>query len=218
MTTQSKKPLAKKPLEPGVIARAALKLIDREGLEACSMRRLGAELGVEAMSLYHHLPDKEALLDAVMELLVAQVEIPAEGPWETRMRRALRSHREVALRHPRAYILLLTRPYRTTPLLDYCERLAAMVAALGLGPKGSARAFRLVGHWLDGALLYASAGPARKTQPAVPPPTPLDPARHAHLAAIAPHLARGEAEAHFEFGMERILAELKALSASSSPA
>ncbi len=177
------------------------------------MRRLGTELGVEAMSLYHHVPDKEALLDAVMELLVAQVEIPASGHWEARLRRCLRSHREVALRHPKAYALLLTRPYRTLPLLDYCEGLASLIAALELPPRASARAFRLVGHWLDGTLLYASAGPARTHAPA-PPPVPLDPDLHPNLAALAPHLARSEAERHFEFGLEQMIAALRDLPAS----
>lgn len=198
----------KKPLEPSAIARAALRLIDREGMEACSMRALGAELGVEAMSLYHHFPDKEALLDAVMELLVAEVETPASGQWEDRLRASLRSHREAALRHPRAWILLLTRPYRTPLLLDYCEGLAGMVAALGLPPADAAKAFRLVGHWLDGALLYVSAGPARKQGPAVPPPAPLDPTRHGNLLALAPHLGRAEAEVHFESGLDQLIAAL----------
>ena len=55
-------------------------LADREGLGALTMRRLGAELGVEAMSLYKHVANKEAILDGVVELIVAQIEIPEPGP------------------------------------------------------------------------------------------------------------------------------------------
>lgn len=64
--SKSRATSASRPLTVESIADAALRLIDREGLDALSMRRLGAELGVEAMAIYHHLPDKEALIDAVV--------------------------------------------------------------------------------------------------------------------------------------------------------
>src|SRR5258708_34542801 len=91
---------ARPPLDPERIAREALALIDEAGLEELSMRALAGRLGVEAMSLYHHVSNKDTLLDLVMELLVAEVAIPATGMWETRMRDAIRAHRAVALAHP----------------------------------------------------------------------------------------------------------------------
>lgn len=201
----------RQPLDPGRISAAALALIDRDGLEGLSMRTLAGELGVEAMSLYHHVPNKEALLDGVMELLVAEVEFPSTGGWEERTRGVARSLRRVALHHPHAYVLLLTRPYQTTPLLAFCERLAELMAALAMDAETTARAFRLLGHFIDGATLYAAAGPARKTAPPVPPPAPLDPAQYPHLLRIAPHLARATAEGHFEFGLDRLLTDLRRL-------
>ena len=67
------------PLTTDRVLRAAVDLADRDGLSALTMRRLGAELGVEAMSLYKHVANKEAILDGVVELIVGQIEIPQEA-------------------------------------------------------------------------------------------------------------------------------------------
>ena len=71
------------PLDPDLIARAALRHIDRHGLEGLSVRGLGASLGVEGMSLYKHFPSKEAILEAVAELLILELVVPAptSAPW-----------------------------------------------------------------------------------------------------------------------------------------
>ncbi len=192
------------PLSRDRIARAALDLIARKGLEGLTMRALGAKLKVEAMSLYHHVPSRDGVLDLVMDLLVAEVEIPSEGPWPDRIRKTAWSHREAALRHPHAWPLLLTRPYTTEAQLAYCDRLCALVGEAGLDPQGTALLFRLVGHYLDGALLYTALGPGRVHDPA-PPPAPVDPERFPALARVGPHLRRQLADAHFEFGLERII-------------
>src|SRR5262245_53718926 len=77
MSTSGKKTKSQRrqPLERRVIAEKALELIDSDGLEALSMRRLGAALGVEAMTLYHHFRNKAELLDGVLELLVEEMEV-----------------------------------------------------------------------------------------------------------------------------------------------
>jgi AcrR family transcriptional regulator len=200
---------ARRPLDSSLIAKAALALIDAEGLDELSMRTLAKRLGVEAMSLYHHVPSKDTLLDLVMELLAGEIVMPEQGSWEERIRESIRAHRRVALAHPRAYILMLTRPYQTPALLAYCERIVAMVAALGMDPERTAKAFRFVGHFVDGAMLYASAGPARKQGPPVPAAPPLDPAVYPQLSRVGPHLSRTKAEQHFEFGLERMIDELR---------
>ena len=93
-----------------VIAEAALAIVDREGLSKLSMRRLGVALGVEAMAVYHHFAGKGEILDAVMERLLAEVEIDdaLADPIE-RLRACIRSYRQVAVRHPNAFALLTNR-------------------------------------------------------------------------------------------------------------
>lgn len=199
-------PRARPLLSRERILDAALARVDREGLEALTMRALGADLGVEAMALYHHFPGKEALLDGLLETLVAQVEVPTEGPWEARLITAAWSYRDLALAHPEAFPLVLTRPYLSEGVLAYCDRLLKIFLDAGFPPQEAARAFRLVGHFLDGATLYTSQGPAR---PGGPPPAPVDEARFPHLAACRSHLARTQAKAHFAYGLERLAAELR---------
>src|SRR5207237_7828457 len=92
------------------IAVAAVALIDGEGLDALSMRRLGSALDVEAMSLYRHFPSKAALLEAVVGRLLAELLLPVPGivPWQESFRTLARDYRRLLLRHPNAIPLLAT--------------------------------------------------------------------------------------------------------------
>lgn len=214
MTVTVANPKHRAPLSRERIARAALELMDREGLEGCTMRALGAKLKVEAMSLYHHVPNRDALLDAVMELVVDEIEIPVSGPWTERLRRAAWSHREAALRHPHAWPLLVTRPYGTDRLLKYCDELCAIILAAGLDAEASARLFRMLGHFMDGALLYTALGPGRAHK-AAPAPPPVDAELFPNLAQLGPYLRRDLAAAYFEFGLERLIADFIRLARQS---
>ena len=79
------------------VLEEALRFADREGLEALTMRKLGAELGVEAMSLYNHVPNKGALLDGMVEVLLGELEIPLRNQdWEERIREGYRAFRRLA--------------------------------------------------------------------------------------------------------------------------
>ena len=117
---------------------AALELVDREGVGALSMRRLGAELGVEAMTLYHYLPNKDALLDGIVERVMAQAETTlAGGPWDRALAGYARSLRAALLRHPGAALIVATRPAVTPDTLRAAERGLALLCAAGF-PVGRA--------------------------------------------------------------------------------
>src|SRR5882762_4708997 len=83
------------------IAAAAMALVDREGLAALSTRRLGEELGCEAMSIYHHFPSKAHLMDALVDLMLAKARVPAanQGEWLECLRQAAHNYRAMALMH-----------------------------------------------------------------------------------------------------------------------
>ena len=88
------------PLNKERVLRAALALADAEGIEGLSMRRLAKELGVEAMSLYNHVANKDEILDGIIDLVAGEFELPSDTPdWQTAMRGHLISAREVLLRH-----------------------------------------------------------------------------------------------------------------------
>src|ERR1035437_6794498 len=91
------------PLSRERVLRAALALADVEGIGSLTMRRLGQELGVEAMSLYNHVADKGDLLDGIVDLVFGEIAVPSDqADWKAAMRiRAISAH-EALLRHPRA--------------------------------------------------------------------------------------------------------------------
>jgi AcrR family transcriptional regulator len=93
-------PRPRRPLNKERVLRAALVLADAEGIEALSMRRLAKELGVEAMSLYNHVANKDEILDGIVDLVAGEFDLPSgAGDWKAAMRRHLISARDVLLRH-----------------------------------------------------------------------------------------------------------------------
>ncbi|MGV9839451.1 TetR/AcrR family transcriptional regulator C-terminal domain-containing protein [Nocardia niigatensis] len=116
---------------------AALAFADRDGLAALSMRKLGAELGVEAMTLYHYVPNKDALLDGMVERVMSQADAGfAAGPWQSALGDYARALRAALLEHPGALPLIATRPAVTPKTLHTAERGLKMLVAAGfeLGP------------------------------------------------------------------------------------
>ncbi|HXI96012.1 MAG TPA: TetR family transcriptional regulator, partial [Candidatus Acidoferrum sp.] len=90
--------------------RAAIGLADSSGIESLSMRKLGQELGVEAMSLYNHVANKDDILDGIVDLVFAEIDLPSgAGDWKPAMRRRAISAHEALLRHPWAPSLMQSR-------------------------------------------------------------------------------------------------------------
>lgn len=125
-----------KPLTRDRILQAAKFLADAEGRNAVTMRRLAAELGVEAMSLYHHIPNKDALLDGLVDVIMAEInEITNEesgADWRGRLRRRFLGARDVMVRHPWAPGLIGSRPTITPSVICYYEGLLAVLIEGGL--------------------------------------------------------------------------------------
>jgi AcrR family transcriptional regulator len=99
--------VSKSPLTRKIVLKAAIALADEEGIAALSMRKLGQRLGVEAMSLYHHVGNKDELLTGVVEMVIGEFEIaPDQLEWQAAMRLVANSVREALLRHPWAATLI----------------------------------------------------------------------------------------------------------------
>lgn len=102
---------SREPLTRDRIVDAAVRLIEREGVEAVSMRRLASELGAGTMSLYNHVPNKAALVDLAAERIMAEARpyhVDSDD-WRDHIRAHARAVRELALQHPRAFVMLATR-------------------------------------------------------------------------------------------------------------
>ena len=97
------------PLNRDRILASALALADEHGVDAVTMRRLGDELGYEAMSLYRHVANKDDLLDGMLDVVLAETELPSSvGPWDEAVRRSAISVHQALGRHPWAIRLLMT--------------------------------------------------------------------------------------------------------------
>src|SRR5262249_44725801 len=89
------------PLSRQRVLLAALALADRDGVGSLTMRKLAQELGVEAMSLYHHVANKDDILDGIVDVVFSEIELPSsESGWRMAMRRRAISVREALRRHP----------------------------------------------------------------------------------------------------------------------
>jgi AcrR family transcriptional regulator len=125
------------------IARAGLELVDRDGLEALSLRAVAERLGVGTMTLYTHTPDRQALERDIVGLLLDEVDTrEADGEvWDDSIRRVAGSLREMTLRHPRAFPLVATAPVFESPVLEYAARIRALHARQDLDQE------QFVGMW-----------------------------------------------------------------------
>jgi AcrR family transcriptional regulator len=119
-------------LTRSLIAQAALEIIDREGLPGLSMRGLGNHLGVEGMTLYRYFPEKEAILDQVVELVLGGLSLPAtDAAWHVKLRATAGSLHERLLLHPNAMPLIASRWSRTPVLRDLAETVADDLTSVG---------------------------------------------------------------------------------------
>ncbi len=143
------------------VLATALRLVDADGVDSLSMRRLGKALGCDPMQLYRYAPSKDALLDGVVELVLSRLDVPpaADGDWAQVLRRTGHAFRELALAHPNVVPLLVTRPLATPlalrPLgtLRPLEKLLDLFITAGFGEREALHAYRLYMGFLHGHVL-----------------------------------------------------------------
>jgi TetR/AcrR family tetracycline transcriptional repressor len=148
--------IERSPLSRERIADAALALGDAEGLDGLSMRKVGASLGVEAMSLYNHVANKDDLLDAIGDLLYAQIleryEADPEAEWQQNSRTLVRTFFDVAMEHPNIVSIMLDRPIPSITKLFFLQKCYEMFVGAGYPAKEAALAFNTVAGWMSGTV------------------------------------------------------------------
>jgi len=164
--------VARLPLSRDRVAAAALDLIDECGLQALSMRKLGASMGFEAMSLYNHIDNKDDLLGAVADLLFGEI-LDAygepEGDWRAKARAMTSAYVSVADAHTAAVTLLVERPVQSPQGLDFLGQVMSIFEEVSVDIRTAALAFTAVSNWVIGTViqehgamrgLHAGEGPS----------------------------------------------------------
>jgi len=194
------------PLERERIVKTALAIVDQEGLKALSMRRLGAELGVDPMAVYYHLPNKQAVLDAIVEAVMASIDLTVDNPSrpaEERILTAARAYREALLAHSNTLPILLAHGPVTPVAMRPVELLIGILRDAGLPPAKALAGMNVIAAAVRGAV---GMGPIYE-----PTQKEREELWRALPASEFPHLAEAFAsstasfEQLFEFGI-RVLA------------
>ena len=139
------------PLSKERVLGAAVALADAQGVEGLSMRKLAQELGVVPMALYKHVANKDELLDAMVDVVVGEIDPPAGGTdWKTAMRRRVLSARGALLRHPWTSRVMESRASPTPAVLAYMDSMIGMFRAGGFSIDLTHHAMHAMGSRLLG--------------------------------------------------------------------
>lgn len=206
------------------VLQAGVDLADRDGIAALTMRRLGAELGVEAMSLYKHVANKEEILDGIAELVVGQIELPDDGAdWKEAMRRRARSAREVLTRHPWAIGLLESRGSKGRTALRYLESILGTLRAAGFSIENAAHAFWLLDSYVYGHIIQETSLPLSTSEEASEQTgsmlEQITVEEFPRLVELGGHAVRSgfSLDGEFEYGLDLILDALGRTATAPSP-
>lgn len=195
------------------IVRAAIELIEREGEDGLSMRRVAAELGVAVMSLYNHVPNKAALLDGVAGRILGGMEV-ADDPaahWTERARALIRAYRKIAHDHPRCVTLVLTRKLDAPSAMRPVEHALALAEDAGFDGETAVRIMRALLAYAIGAQMREIG--AAKMLDRLPKEAyaDLDPAVFPHVLIHQEQLLSHDPETDFEFGLDLLIGSLEKL-------
>lgn len=156
------------PLTRGAVLAAALAIVDRDGLPALTMRRLGNELGVEAMSLYHHVASKDDLLDGIVDLVFGAIDLPRPDlDWADWVRQLSRAYRRIALEHPHVFPLIALRPLTTPQALRPVEMSLEVLHRAGFDGRHALAAFQTLANFTSGFALEEIAAAGGEGSPAI---------------------------------------------------
>jgi len=201
------------PLSRERVLRAAVGLADRTGLESLTMRKLGQELGVEAMSLYKHVANKDDILDGIVDEVLGDIEVPAAGTeWRTAMRQRSISAHEVLLAHPWAALLIMSRFNIGPGMTRYLDATLGRLREGGFSIEGALDAWHTLDSHLYGFTLQQLSLPfAAEEAPQVSASVLRQlPAReYPHVVEVITEVMRSGREEDFEFGLDLILEGLQ---------
>ena len=212
-------------LDRARVVTAAITVIDADGVHGLSMRKLGAQLGVEAMAVYHYFSGRDEILDCVVETMVDDLHTDPElqvhtDHWEEYLYRVAYAVRRIASAHPQVFPLIATRPpaapWIKPPLrsLRWMESFLQTLQQCGFSDEASVEAYQAFSSFLLGHLLLevsaqgADVGPVEEPEPTPAKPSDLD--GYPLLKRLEPLLSRDRAAEEFEEALEALVQRLTA--------
>ena len=212
------------PLSKERVLHAAVEFADAHGIEALSMRRLAKELGVEAMSLYNHVANKDEILGGIVEIVASEVEVPSDpASWKDSIRRSAISAHDAFLRHRWACQLMTNTPAVVPSRMRWMEGVLATLRGAGFSPNLTHHAYHALDSHITGFTLWQVSFPFDTREelldlaedflrriPADEYPYVIEHAQE-HMAEPDP-----DEPTEFEFGLDLILDGLERLRASDA--
>lgn len=202
------------PLSRERVLLAGVHFADEHGISLLTMRRLGEAVGVEAMSLYNHVANKDELLDGMVDLVFAEIELPVDGgEWKGAMRQRAVSARKALARHPWAIALMSTRTSPGPATLRHHDAVIGCLRAAGFSVALTAHAFSAIDCYIYGFALQEATLPLGDTEEETA--KVAETMMEQFLAEKYPHLTEFTIEhilqpgydygSEFEFGLEIVL-------------
>ena len=207
------------PLNRERVFQAAVALADERGLESLTMRALGEQLGIEAMSLYHYVANKDELLDGMVEVVVSEIELPtSDVDWRTAMRRRAISTREALARHRWAVGLLQSRTSPGPANFRLVDAVLGCLRGAGFSVENAAHAYSAQDAYIYGFALQEKSlpvdTPGELAEAAENIGRQFDADEYPHIAeTITEHVTKSgyDFADEFEFGLDLILGALERL-------
>lgn len=221
MTRTTKRAQLRAPLSRERVLDAAVRLADRGGLESLSMRKLGQELGVEAMALYYHFANKDEVINGMVDLVFSEIDLPAaSADWKTAMRQRARSLRDVLLRHRWALGLMESRRKPGPANLRHHDAVIGSLRSAGLDMPTIAHAYTLLDSYIYGFALFSVNLPFEPSEEVAElglvtlQAFPVDayPNLVAYVSAMGPGYNYGD---EFEYGLDLVLDGIQRAAGSS---
>ncbi|MBM9546969.1 TetR/AcrR family transcriptional regulator C-terminal domain-containing protein [Leptospira sp. 201903074] len=209
-----KKSKKRQNLSKDLVLEAAIQLADKFGLEELSMRNLASSLGVEAMSLYNHVKNKDEVLDGMVDLVVSKISLPKiGGDWKKEMKKRAKSAREVLILHPWVTLLLVSRMNVGQAMLTYFDVSLGCLHSAGFSLQAADHIINAIDCHIYGFILQELNFPiepseyAKKAEGFMPQ---LESSPYTHLTDLSKEVISGRYNGlhDFEFGLNLILDNL----------
>lgn len=195
------------------IVSAAVEIIERDGVDALSMRRVASELSVATMSLYNHVENKAALLDSVAEWILSDMRFAADpnSDWRDQARQLARTFRDIARRYPRSVSVVIGRQPRSITGLRTVELVLAAIRKAGFDGIAAVRVLRTFEAYILGSLVREAGVPDQPPAKLEWFAGELEEAGLTNTCALLPELAGRDSEGDFDFGLELLISAVAAL-------